>query len=461
MTIPKICDEILASAGRLHVVRPAGASGSTTAFSDIALATDFADDNLDLLRFVPLMGKWFVWDGKRWELDVRLLARERAKETCRKAATQCNKSKMAKLIASARTISSVERLGQCDQRIVGLADQWDRDPWLLNTPAGTIDLHTGEMRPHNPTDYITKLTGVSPDLAMPTPIWDAFLERITNGDTELIEYLQRMAGYCLTGTTNEHALFFLWGKGANGKSTFLKALITILGDYHQATPIETFTASNQDRHPTELADLHSARMVTSVETEEGRRWAESRIKQLTGGDQVKARFMRQDFFKFMPQFKLVIAGNHKPGLRSVDEAIRRRVNLVPFAVTIPPGERDIAFNEKLEPELPGVLAWMIRGCAAWQEERLNPPSSVTEATDNYLAEEDAIAAWMEEHCDFHPQSWTNTTRLFRSWSEWATAAGEYVGSMKRFSQNLENRPRLTRRRDRTEGAGFTGLALRL
>jgi putative DNA primase/helicase len=250
------------------------------------------------------------------------------------------------------------------------------------------------------------------------------------------------------------------GKGANGKTTLLKVLTTILGDYHQSTPIETFTESKQDRHPTELADLHSARMVTSVETEEGRRWAESRIKQLTGGDEVKARFMRQDFFKYTPQFKLVIAGNHKPGLRSVDEAIRRPVNLVPFAVTIPPEERDRRLNEKLEPELPGIFAWMIRGCMAWRERGLDPPESVTAATQTYLAEEDAVAAWMDERCDFDPQGWTKISDLFRSWTEWATAAGEYVGGMKRFSQVLDNRPQLSKVRDRVEGRGFQGVRLR-
>src|SRR5262249_46246267 len=216
------------------------------------------------------------------------------------AAQQCNKSKASKLIASARTISSVERLVQCDQRIVGLVDQWDADPWLLNTPDGTIDLRTGEMKPHDPADYITKVTGVAPNLEMETPLWDSFLARITANDAELIAYLQRMSGYCLTGTTLEHALFFLWGKGANGKSTFLNAVIAIPGDYHRGAPIETFTASNQDRHPTDLAGLRGARVVTAVETEEGRRWAESRIKQLTGGDPVEARFMRQDFFTYTP-----------------------------------------------------------------------------------------------------------------------------------------------------------------
>jgi putative DNA primase/helicase len=346
---------------------------ATTAFSDIALATDFADDNLSLLRFVPLMGKWFVWDGRRWEMDVRLLARERAKETCKIAAAQCNKSKMAKLIASARTVSSVERLGQCDQRIVGVADQWDGDPWLLNTPSGTFDVRTGKSKPHDPNDYITKLTGVSPDFEMATPLWNAFLTRITAGDEELEKYLQRKTGYELTGITREHALFFSYGTGANGKSTFMNAITACLGDYHQTAPIETFTVSNQDRHPTELARLRGARLVTAMETEEGRRWAESRIKALTGDDPVAARFMRQDFFEYRPQFKLDIAGNHKPSLRSVDEAIRRRFNLIPFTVTIPEEERDVELGAKLQVELPGILAWAIQGCLIWQAEGLNAP----------------------------------------------------------------------------------------
>ena len=168
-----------------------------------------------------------------------------------------------------------------------------------------------------------------------------------------------MAGYALTGVTHEHALFFACGTGGNGKSTFLNAIASCVGDYHRAAPIETFTESNNDRHPTDLAGLRGARMVTAIETEEGRHWAESRIKTLTGGDKIAARFMRQDFFEYTPQFKLLIAGNHKPSLRSVDEAIRRRLHLIPFVVTIPPAERDAELPDKLESERPGILAWMI------------------------------------------------------------------------------------------------------
>ena len=418
---------------------PNGHDTANIAFSDIALAKDFADQNLDLLRFVPLMGKWFVWDGKRWEMDVRLLARECAKETCRKAATQCNKSKMAKLIASSRTISAVERVGQCDQRIVGVADQWDVDPWLLNTPSGTIDLRTGKSKPHDQNDYITKLTGVAPDFEMATPIWNAFLKRITEGDSELEGYLQRKTGYELTGITREHALFFSFGTGANGKSTFMNAATSCLGDYHQTAPIETFTVSNQDRHPTELARLRGARLVTAMETEEGRRWAESRIKALTGDDPVAARFMRQDFFEYRPQFKLDISGNHKPSLRSVDEAIRRRFNLIPFTVTIPEEERDPELGDKLKAELPGILAWAIQGCLIWQAEGLSPPKAVTEATEAYLQAEDSVSAWIDECCQRDVNSFAAKAELFRSWKAWAETAGEYVGSQKALLQKLETR----------------------
>jgi P4 family phage/plasmid primase-like protien len=175
---------------------------------------------------------------------------------------------------------------------------------------------------------------------------------------------------------------FLWGMGGNGKSTFLEAITQCVGDYHRAAPIETFTASHTDRHPTDLAGLRGARLVTAIETDEGRHWAESKIKTLTGGDKISARFMRQDFFEYIPQFKLLIAGNHKPGLRSVDEAIRRRFNLIPFAVTIP--KQDRQFGEKLKAEWPGILAWMIQGCLDWQQRGLNPPDAVTAATDAYL-----------------------------------------------------------------------------
>src|SRR5215472_9579086 len=279
-----------------------------------------------------------IWNGKCWTEDETLRAFNLARAICRSAASKCNKGKTATMLASAKTVAAIERLARADRRLAATVDQWDADPWLLNTPDGTINLRTGERYQSRASDHITQSTAVAPSGGC--PLWLKFLARVTNGDRALQDYIQRLLGYALTGLTIEHALFFLYGTGANGKSVLMSTVAGILGSYHQTAPIETFTASTTDRHPTELAGLRAARLVTAVETEEGRRWAESKIKMLTGGDKISARFMRQDFFEFTPQFKLVIAGNHKPGLRSVDEAIRRRFNLIPFVVTIPPNERD-------------------------------------------------------------------------------------------------------------------------
>ena len=423
-------------------------------FTDDALALRFAEANVDRLRYVAALGKWFLWDGMRWAADDTLKARDLARRVCREASTECNQAKTAKLIASAKTIGAVERLSQADRRLAATVDQWDADPFLLNTPAGILDLRSGELRKHDPQACLTKITGVAPDDTQPTTTWRAFLARIMDGHSELIDYLQRVAGYSLTGST----LFFMYGLGANGKTTFLNAITAAAGDYHKTAPIETFTAANHDRHPTDLAGLRGARVVTAVETEEGRRWAESRIKSLTGGDKIAARFMRQDFFEYVPQFKLIVAGNHKPGLRSVDEAIRRRFNLVPFTFTIPPYERDEKLPDKLRAELPGILAWMIAGCAGWLEQGLSPPQIVTEATHDYLEAEDAIAAWIEECGDRDTTAWEKASNLFASWSAWATKAGEYVGSQKRFAQLLEPRGLTFMRR--MDGRGYLGLKLR-
>jgi putative DNA primase/helicase len=196
--------------------------------------------------------------------------------------------------------------------------------------------------------------------------------------------------------------------------------------------------------------------VSAVETEEGRRWAESKIKALTGGDKISARFMRQDFFEFTPQFKLLIAGNHKPGLRTVDEAIRRRFYLIPFTVTIPAEERDPGLLEKLKTEWPGILHWMIEGCLSWQQRGLAPPAVVTAATAAYLEAEDAIAAWIADCCEIDPNHWERRNDLFVSWSTWTERTGEYTGSQKRFLERLESRPGIVPKRH-SHGRGFYGL----
>jgi putative DNA primase/helicase len=422
--------------------------------SDEDLALRFARRFKDKLRYVSAWSCWMTWTGTHWQPDKTLFAFHLVRTNCREAAAECN-SKNAKAIASAKTEANVERISRADRRLAASTEVWDADPWVLNTPGGTIDLRTGSIRPHDPSDHLTRITEVTPGGECPT--WMQFLDRITAGDQDLQAFMQRMCGYALTGDTTAHALFFMFGTGANGKSVFIDTIAGILGDYHKTAPIETFTASNSERHPTELASLRGARLVTAVETEEGRRWAESRIKALTGGDKIAARFMRQDFFEFTPQFKLVIAGNHKPGLRSVDEAIRRRFNLLPFSVTIPPDERDPNLKDKLRVEWPGILKWMIDGCLDWKQHGLRPPAAVLDATAAYLDAEDATAAWIEERCVLDPNAWASSSELFTSWKSWADTQGEFAGSSKRFSQNLEARGFQPFRKK--TGRGFNGIAI--
>ena len=445
---------------RPQIVVPADATNEdrAPAFTDEALALHFAEQHADL-RYVAAWSRWLVWNGRQWLFDDTLHSFDLARRICREAATECNKRRMASALASAKTVAAVERLAKADRRVAATVGQWDTDPWLLNTPAGIVDLRTGNIQSHDPKRYMTKMTAVA--AGGDCPIWHAFLDRITDKGAELISFLRRMAGYSLTGITREHAMFFGYGTGANGKSVFVKTISEILGDYHKTAPIETFTASSGERHPTDLAGLRGARLVTAIETEEGRRWAESKIKAMTGGDQISARFMRQDFFEYSPQFKLLIAGNHKPGLRSVDEAIRRRLNLIPFTVTIPPDERDETLTARLKTEWPGILQWMIDGCADWLEQGLQPPEAVTLATAAYLEAQDAVGAWVEECIELarrDPTAWVSEKDLFESWTGWASAAGEYVGTRPRLMDKLVAKGFEPRRRK--NGRGLLGLLVK-
>ena len=398
------------------------------------------------------------WDRMRWVDDDTLHVFDLVRGICRAASAECGdaKERAAMKIAAAQTVTAIERLARADRRHAALVEQWDADPWLLNTPGGTVDLHTGELHGNNREQYLTKMTAAAP--GGDCSLWRCFLDRVTAGNSELQAFLQRVIGYCLTGSIREHALFFLYGTGANGKSVFLYTIAGLLGDYAKSAPASAFTASSTEQHPTDVAGLRGARFVTATETEDGRWWAEAKIKNLTGGDRVTARFMRQDFFEYIPQFKLVVAGNHKPGLRSVDEAIRRRLNLIPFTVTIGEQERDPKLAEKFKAEYPGILQWAIEGCLMWQREGLNPPSAVREATADYLAAEDTIGRWLEDRCITGQGSWTTGAVLFADYHAWSERAGERTTSQKRFTQALESRG-FVQKRTRV-ARGFEGIELR-
>ena len=405
-------------------------------FSESELADRFAERHKAKLRFVSEWGQWLRYDGKRWQKENTLLAFDLVRGLCREVARECNRSAEAKALTSAKTIAAVERIAKADRRLAATVDQWDCNLWLLNTPAGVIDLRTGKVRGHDPEDYLTKITAAAPKGKC--PLWKEHLAVVMADDAELIAFLQRALGYSLTGFIQEHAIFFGHGSGANGKSTTFETVAHVLGDYARTAPIELFQYSPNDRHPTELAMLQGARFLTASETEEGRGWAESKIKTLTGGERIAARFMRQDYFEYIPQFKPWLTGNHKPSLRSVDESIRRRFNLIPFAVTIPPDKRDKELVSKLKDEGPGILAWMIEGCLRWQKSGLNPPPAVKNATNEYLAAEDALRLWFDECCVVDvAEPGLFTSELYESWKAWADKNGEFPRSLKKFSLSLD------------------------
>jgi putative DNA primase/helicase len=439
----------------LEVLKSAAPADSLGEFSDDALALEFTKQFGNDLRFVDRWGQWLVWNGSCWRRDDTLSIFDEARKICREAADQCGKKQIAQRVRSAQTVAAVERLARADRQHAATVDQWDADPWLLNTPGGVVDLHTGKMRHATREDYCSKMTAAAP--GGDCQRWQRFLGDVTASDKELQDYIQRMFGYILTGVTFEHALFFFYGTGANGKSVFLNTIAGVLGDYSRVAPIETFIASHTESHPTDLAGLQGARLVIATETEDGRRWAESKLKSLTGGDRISARFMRQDYFDFTPQFKLGFAGNHRPGLRSVDDAMRRRMNLIPFSVTIPVAKRDPKLAEKLRNERGGILAWAIEGCLAWQKIGLKQPKVVSAATNEYLAAEDALGRWLDECTVKSPNAKAGSSDLFHNWRRWADNSGEYVGSQKRFSQNLEARGFITSR-TKTERV-FVGLRL--
>jgi P4 family phage/plasmid primase-like protien len=429
---------------KLQAVKP------EEAIIEEAIAANFALIHAAGLRYVAAWSKWMLWGGDRWVEDDTLAAFDMVRQECRTLRGYLSgaSQKTQSLLGSAKLIAAVERLAKSDRRLAATAGQWDSDPDVFNT-------HEGPVRRE---DYVTKVAAVSPATpGTPCPRWTPFLDEVTCGNIQLQKYLQRVAGYCLTGHTSEHALFFLWGTGANGKSTFINTLTWIWGDYAVVADMEVLVESTNDRHPTELARLRGARLVAAQEVGQDRRWAEGRIKVLTGGDPITARFMRQDFFTYTPQFKLLIAGNHKPGLRGVDEAIRRRLHLIPFTVQIPPANRDPDLLAKLREEGPAILRWALDGRDEWRAQGLNPPAAVRDATAEYFEDEDMFGQWITEFISEDRFSFETSSDLYASWKRWAETAGLTAGSQKAFVQQFANQGF---RQERTKKArGFKGIRL--
>jgi putative DNA primase/helicase len=397
---------------------------------DIALR--FSAKHENKLRYVAELGKWLQWDEKVWKFDVDLAVFDMVRNLCRDLVR--DDDSLRKRLLNAGAITAIERLAKSDRRHSRKVDVWDSNDWILNTPTGMVDLKTGHITPNDPNQHCTKITGVGPEGDCPN--WKKFLLDVTGQAEELVSYIQRVMGYACTGSTKEHALFFFYGTGGNGKGTLLNAITDILNDYAVIANADVFTESKHERHPTELASLMGARLVVAQETDEGRKWDEAKIKALTGGDPVTARFMRQDFFTFIPKFTLIIAGNHKPTIQTVDEAMRRRLHLVPFNVTIPSDKRDLNLSDKLKAEAPGILRWIIEGVVAYNQQGLNPPQTVLKATDEYFEDEDSIQQWITDSCETGQEYWETPTILFNSWKQYATAANLPSGSNKGFKSKL-------------------------
>lgn len=403
--------------------------------TEINAATRFAQTNKGRFAYCHDQGFWFEFDGAIW----RSLHNPKVFHLIREMTTVLAKNAPSPgQFEKTRFVAGAERFAQADPIFSRNAEHWNKDPWLLGTPGGTVDLKTGNHRLSMASDYITRAAAVEPAEWAECPLWLEFLREATGGDEDLIRFLQQMCGYALTGVTTEHALFFIYGPGGNGKGVFLNVLTGLLGNYAETAAMATFEASKNNQIPADLAMLNGARLVASSETEEGKPWAEARLKQITGGDPITARFMRQNFFTFKPKFKLVIIGNHKPVLKVVDDAMKRRFNIIPFVLK--PENPDPELEEKLKDEWPAILRWMIDGCLDWQKNKLQRPEIVRSATNEYFDDQNIFAQWLEEHCEVDKGNRFLSSPgsvLFKSWANYAKASGEEAGSLKSFSQTLQ------------------------
>jgi putative DNA primase/helicase len=426
-------------------------------------------------RLIVMAGQWFAWTGKRWEKDdsevyrcgcrlSKLIHEEadewRAKKTGDEEQMKTNLAvaeALKKWAQKSEMKASIEAaLGLAKKLLAVPEDALDRNPWLLNCANGTVDLRTGEIKKHDPGDFITKLVPLAYDPAARSAAWDTVTARVTleEGMTTrpLARFLQRWFGYCATGSTREQAFVVHYGQGSNGKSTILDTVADVLGDYAATAAPGLMVGNAKDRHPTEVADLHGRRMVTSHETGEGGQLKEDVVKQLTGSDKVKARFMRADFFEFDPTHKLQLLTNHKPAIKGQDNGIWRRVLLMPYLARFAVAEevaagrahfvRDTRIMDRLAAEKQGVLAWVIEGAKAWAQDGLQPPDAVLAASRDYQTEQDRVGQFLADCCEFDPAAREPLAGgfgdgLYGAYKEWATSNGIFHLSKQKFADELK------------------------
>lgn len=381
------------------------------------------------LRYCFPQRQWYVWDGRCWGRDETGEVERRAKKTVKSIYVEAAEAeseglssdlaKHASKSGSAPRIRYMIELSRSEPGVAVLPEELDSGPFLLNVRNGTLDLRTGQLRDHRREDLITRCLGVPYDETAKAEHWQKFIVDVMGGSFELADFLRRAVGYSLTGDIREHVLFFLHGDGANGKSTFLNTVLALLGSYGRQLEPDILMVSRNERHPTGLADLQSTRFAVGMEIEDGRRLHESLVKQMTGGDRMTARRMRQDNREFWPTHKLWLAANNRPQISGTDNGIWRRILLLPFTVTIPKEKQDRELAAKFLEELPGILRWAVVGCLEWLRDGLQPPEDVMMATESYRKEEDVLAEFIDDMCELGDGLRIGSTDFLNAYNTWA------------------------------------------
>ncbi len=390
---------------------------------------------------------WMTWSGTRWEPDGIGKVYEFAKRALRYAQELVKAhpsvgvydvmSKHLLKSESSERIQGMLRLAQSTLYVRSV--DFDSDPWLLNVVNGLLDLRTGHLRKHQPKDLCARSAPVKYDADSTCHRWTRFLSEVFCGDTGVIEFIQRSIGYSLTGSTEEQCLFIPWGPGANGKSVFLNCIRTLLGDYHKHADASTFLAHKSEGARNDIAALEGARLVTGSELSDGKPLSESLIKQLTGCDPITARFLYGEYFTFTPQFKIWIATNQKPLIRGTEHAIWRRIRLIPFTRTFATEEQDKELSQTLHQELPGILAWAVRGCLNWQSSGLAQASAVTAATEDYRHEMDSLGNFLDAHCIQGLEHRVAKGDFYDRFLRWCEESGESALTKRDFGRSLRER----------------------
>ncbi len=420
------------------------------------------------LRFVRQVRQFYVPERTRWVPDggdrVLSYAQSVSKALYGLANSEQDQERRETLakfglrFESRRLLENVVALAKGMPNISVDASDFDADPFMLNTAGGVLDLYNGELRPAREGELFTKLTGTRYERDATCPRWVQFLDEIFCGNAELIEFVHRLAGLSLCGSQAEQLVPVCYGLGANGKSVFLGALSYALGDYATATNADTFmrdrkTATN------DLARLAGARFVTAVEVEDGKTFSEALIKSISGDDRITARFLFKEFFEFVPQFKVWFAVNHRPVVRGNDHGIWRRLRLIPFEARFAGRTRDNNLAQRLREEAPGILAWAVRGCLAWQADGLRTPDAVRIATETYRSDMDTLRPFLDDCCNVATDESVTSADLYRAYRSWAENNGERPATSQTFGRRLTDRGF---RNERTKSARrWRGLTLAL